>query len=408
MSKYCVIGQSLPHTLSPEIHKHFGLNYGVEEMNEDELKDFLEKREYDGFNVTVPYKKVIMPYLDEIDDTALKIGAVNTVILKNGKYIGYNTDYGGMEYALSRGSISLRKKNVIILGTGGASMVAEYLCKQKGAKSIIKVGRNSEINYSNVYTLTDTEIIINTTPVGMSPDNKGCPIELKSFNKLEGVFDAVYNPLETELIRTARALGVKAQNGLAMLVEQARLARDIFTGEESNVRLTEDVLDKLYKKNLNLVLIGMPSSGKSTIGKLLSERLNKNLVDLDDEFVKREGISIEEFFKRFGEKEFREKEKALCLEYAAKLGEVISTGGGTVMDKESFVELTRNGIIIYIDRPLNLLISDGRPLSKSKGVEKLYEERRRVYEQCDLRVVNDVSIEAVIEEILRYEENLSY
>ncbi len=408
MSKYCVIGKSLPHTLSPEIHKFFGLNYGVEELHEDELKNFLEKKEYDGFNVTVPYKKVIMSLLDTIDPTALRIGAVNTVVLKDGMYIGYNTDYGGMEYALLRGGISLSGKNVVILGTGGASMVAEYLCKNKGAKSIVKVGRNGEINYTNVYNLVDTEIIINTTPVGMSPDNKGCPVVLKAFPRLEGVFDAVYNPLETELVRTARELRIKAQNGLAMLVEQARLARDIFTGEKSSPELTEKVLNELYKEKLNVVLIGMPASGKSTIGKILSEKLNKKLVDLDEEFVKREGISIEGFFMRFGEREFRTKEKALCLEYAGMLGEVISTGGGTVVDNENFVELTRNGIIVYVDRPIDLLISDGRPLSKSKGVEKLYKERKGVYEQCDLRVVNDGSIDKVIEEILQYEKNLSY
>lgn len=408
MSKYCVIGKTLPHTLSPEIYNYFGIAYGVEELEEGELKGFVESKEYDGFNVTVPYKKAIMPLLDDIDDTALKIGAVNTVVLENGKYVGYNTDYNGMAYALDRVGISLKGKNVIILGTGGASMVAECLANNSGAKCVIKVGRSSEVNYTNVYELKDTEIIINTTPVGMSPNSRQSPIDLSRFPNLCGVYDAIYNPLETELIRQARALGIKADNGLAMLVEQARLARDYYTKGKSDIALTEKVLDKLYKKSLNLVLIGMPSCGKSTIAKELSERLNKCLVDFDEEFVRREKNSIESFFEMFGEREFRSKEKEICREFAGKLNQVISTGGGTVIDCENFTELARNGVIIYVDRPLDLLISDGRPLSKSKGVERLYYERKDIYEEADFKVINDRSIEEVVEEILEYEKNLSY
>lgn len=408
MGKYCVIGKSLSHTLSPEIHKNFGLSYFVEEMEEGEIRGFLERKEYDGFNVTVPYKKVIIPLLDEVHPTALKIGAVNTVVLKDGRYIGYNTDYKGMEYAIERGGLTLKGKNVLILGTGGASMVAEHLALNHKAKSVIKVGRTSEVNYSNVYDYKDSEVIINTTPVGMSPNLRECPVELERFSRLKGVFDAIYNPLETELIRRAKVMGVKAQNGLAMLVEQARLARDIFVGDLSDSTLTERVLDILYKKSLNIVLIGMPSSGKSTIGRLLSERVNKKYVDLDEVFVKREGISIEEFFKKYSESEFRAKEKALCFEYASGLNQVIATGGGTVMDRENFIELSRNGVIVYVDRPLNLLVDAGRPISKAKGVEQIYQERREVYEQGDFKVVNDKSLEKVVKEIIDYEENLSY
>lgn len=409
MDKFCVIGRSLPHTLSPEIHGRFGLNYGVEELNESQLKDFVRSEKYKGFNVTVPYKRAVMQYLDEISPEAEKIGAVNTVVRRNGKIYGYNTDIGGMAYAIERAGIKLEGKNVLILGTGGTSRVAEYLARRSGAASVTKAGRTSEVNYGNVYGLKDVEVIVNTTPVGMFPDVDGCPIDVEKFANLNGVFDVVYNPLKTELVARAEKTGVPASCGLAMLVEQARLARDVFLGEESDIAVTESILDYLYKKNLNLVLTGMPSSGKTELGKILSKRLNKRLIDLDDVITQKTGMTIERIFAEYGENKFRELEATVAAESAKQLGVVIATGGGTVMNEKSFNALRRNGFLVYVDRPIELLVCDGRPVSKSRGVENIFEERKPVYEKADFKVLNDRDLNLVVEEIVKkYEKDISY
>ncbi|HKL93722.1 MAG TPA: shikimate dehydrogenase, partial [Clostridia bacterium] len=234
MKKYCVIGKSLSHTLSPQIHREFGLDYSAVELcDESELEAFINNLEFDGFNITIPYKQTIIKYLDKVEQTAKEIGAVNTVVNFHGKLYGYNTDLEGLRYALRQAQIELRDKAVMILGSGGASKTAQYLAKKEGAKSVTVVSRSGEANYENCYEKQDTEVIINTTPVGMMPNENAIPLDISKFENLESVYDLIYNPLRTRLIIEAKDRELRASNGLNMLVEQARLARDLFTEEST-------------------------------------------------------------------------------------------------------------------------------------------------------------------------------
>ena len=245
--RYCLIGEKLSHSKSKEIHGYFGYDYTLAELKREELKKFIrsvKEGAYGGFNVTIPYKKEIIPYLDEVDKFAEKIGAVNTVAVKGGKLVGYNTDFFGMKCALERAGISLKDKNVLILGTGGTSETAKAVAESEGAKSVKKVGRTSEINYENCYELKDTEVVINTTPVGTYPETDEKPIELKKFPRLKGAFDCVYNPRETLLLKEAKSLGVKCSGGTVMLIAQALKAEEIWTGKTADNRLIEELLEK--------------------------------------------------------------------------------------------------------------------------------------------------------------------
>lgn len=245
MGRYCVIGEHLPHTKSKEIHELFGCElYEVVELEKEDVGKLLTSKYYDGMNVTIPYKQLVIPYLDYIDDIAKGIGAINTIVLRDGLLYGYNTDVGGMQYAMKKGGIELTDKEVLILGTGGTSKTAEYVAKLANAKSINICGRNGKINYSNVVDVCkDTQIIINTTPVGMFPNANAMPLNPTKFSKLEGVFDAIYNPIETKFVKTAKKNGINGTNGLRMLVEQARLAEELFFNKEINQEETE----RIYK-----------------------------------------------------------------------------------------------------------------------------------------------------------------
>lgn len=405
---YFVLGESLPHTMSPEIHKELGSDYGVKEVAKDELKDFVLSKKYFGFNVTVPYKVAIIDLIDDVLGDAKEIGAINTVVNRDGKLYGYNTDIGGMVYALYMAGIDCKNKSVAILGTGGTSNTAFYAAKKLGAKTVFKVGRTSPINYENIYGL-EINLIINTTPVGTFPDSDNCLVEIERIKGLESVFDVVYNPLETELIRRAKKLGLKTGNGLRMLVEQARLAENLFFDREIPQTETERVLQKLYKEKKNIVLIGMPSSGKSSLAKIIAKTLNRELIDLDSEIVKEAGMEIPEIFEKFGEKYFRDLEEKIAVKFSSKFGVVIATGGGTVMREKSFNALTRNGTLFYIKRDLQSLDSDGRPVSKLKGVEQIYLERKSTYEKAHYTVQNIGKLESVAKEIIDiYEKNTRY
>lgn len=405
---YFVLGESLPHTMSPEIHKQFGSDYGVKEVAKDELKDFVLSKKYCGFNVTVPYKVAIIDLIDDVLGDAKEIGAINTVVNRDGKLYGYNTDIGGMVYALYMAGIDCKNKSVAILGTGGTSNTAFYAAKKLGAKTVFKVGRTSPINYENIYGL-EINLIINTTPIGTFPDSDNCLVEIERIKGLESVFDVVYNPLETELIRRAKKLGLKTGNGLRMLVEQARLAENLFFDREIPQTETERVLQKLYKEKKNIVLIGMPSSGKSSLAKIIAKTLNRELIDLDSEIVKEAGMEIPEIFEKFGEKYFRDLEEKIAVKFSSKFGAVIATGGGTVMREKSFNALTRNGTLFYIKRDLQSLDSDGRPVSKLKGVEQIYLERKSTYEKAHYTVQNIRKLESVAKEIIDiYEKNTRY
>ena len=408
MSKYCVIGERLPHTLSPEIHKSFGREiYDVKELSsESALSEFVKSREYDGYNVTIPYKQAIMPLLDEISDGAREIGSINTVVTEGGRLVGYNTDALGMSYALSRAGITLKGKNVLILGSGGTCKTAKYVCRTEGASSVNVVSRTGGINYQNCYDLQDVQVIINTTPVGMMPHAYEKPIELNRYTRLEGVFDCIYNPLETMLIRDARALGVKAANGLAMLVEQARAAHNLYQKAQNlsmvGEAATEAVVTKLGTDRRNIVLVGMAGSGKSVIGKLVAKRLNRQFVDTDSEIERAAGKSIPQIFEDSGEEYFRALERQFVEEVCTRQGLVVSTGGGAVLNERNVFFMKANGTCYLITRDVDKLATKNRPLSPDKeSARRLYEERKPIYfATADVVVDNDGDIESAVERVI--------
>ncbi len=392
--KYGCIGERLGHSFSREIHGLIGeYEYELREVGRDELDKFATEREFLGINVTIPYKEQIIPYLYYIDTSAEKIGAVNTVVNRDGKLFGYNTDYFGMESLLEHAGIDPNGKKVVILGTGGTSKTAYAVASDLGAREIIKVSRKESelaISYERLYRdHRDAEIIINTTPVGMYPNSDGLSLDISEFGSLVGVIDAVYNPIRTRLISDALARGIAAEGGLYMLVAQAVRASEIFLGTGYPENTIEKIYNKIIKEKENVVLIGMPSSGKSTVGKILSELLGKRCVESDKIIEEKSGVTIPEIFDRHGEVAFREIESEVIAEVADENSAVISTGGGVILSPLNIERLKRNGRVYFIDRPLELLTptSDRPTASDRAALEKRYTERYDKYlSLCDKRV----------------------
>jgi len=411
MKKFGLLGRTLKHSYSPQIHKELGAySYELMELEPDKLEEFVKSDTLDGFNVTIPYKQEIIKYLDQIDEIAKKIGAVNTVVKKGDKLYGYNTDYLGMEYALKSAKINLKNKSVLILGSGGTSLTARVVSECLDAKAIKILSRSGEINYDNYFEKAkDTQIIINTTPVGMYPDNYSCRVDLKVFDKLEGVFDVVYNPSLTKLLCQAKEMGIKYANGLAMLVAQAKFASEKFLSKKLDDGVIEKIVKKLKTDSQNLVLVGMPGSGKTTIGKKLSELLGKEFIDTDELIVEKEQKTIPDIFAEFKEDYFRKVESEVIMEVGKLSNKVISTGGGAIKNRDNYFSLKQNGVIVWIDRDLQLLASDGRPLSKDKEtIKKLYEERKEAYAFfADKKIKNDGEIDKVAKGVKEFYENFS-
>lgn len=384
--KYGLIGEHLTHSYSCEIHAQIAdYEYELHELKPSELGEFLTKREFNAINVTIPYKQDVIPYLDEISETAKRIGAVNTIVNRGGRLYGDNTDLPGMLALAKHIGIDMKGRKVLILGTGGASKTGHALAEYMGAESVYYVsrsGKNGSVTYEQaVSEHSDAQVIINATPVGMFPKQDGRPIDISAFPKLEGVLDAIYNPLRTNLVLDAQEKGIPAEGGLYMLSAQAVHAAAVF----QDIPLDESLVDKAFKsvKNdkQNIVLIGMPSSGKTTVGKILSEKCGKELADTDEYIVKKIGMPISDFFARFGEAEFRKIEKETVAELAATGGKVIATGGGAVLDPENVRSLKQNGVLVFLDRKVeNLIATDDRPLaSRRSALEKLYAERYDIY-----------------------------
>lgn len=404
--KYCLIGEKLGHSYSKTIHEKFGLDYFLVELKKEELDGFFKGCEYAGFNVTIPYKKEVMPKLKKISKEASLAGAVNTVVNKNGEFYGYNTDIEGMEYMLKRRGVSVKGKNVLILGSGGTSNTAVTLCKLKKAKSHVIVSRTGKVNYLNCYDLKDTQIIINTTPVGMYPNVYDKPIDVSKFPNLEGVFDCIYNPKMTELLFDAKRLNIPYSNGLSMLVKQGLLAEDIWLNSSHTNDVVEKTIKEISLKTSNIVLTGMPSCGKSTIGQILAKKLGLEFLDTDEEIYKRHNKRPSQIILESGEKAFRLLESDVIKDVSLKGGRIIALGGGAVLNSENVKNLKRNGTIVYIKRNLDLLSLDGRPLSQQKGVYALYEERKGIYEGvADIIVDNNLSVENCVKEVIYKYEN---
>ncbi|MBO5262030.1 MAG: shikimate dehydrogenase [Clostridia bacterium] len=411
--KYGVIGESLKHSFSPEIHAQIGdYQYEIKEIEPQKLEAFMEERDFCGINVTIPYKEKVIPMLDYVDPAALSIGAVNTVVNREGKLYGYNTDYSGMKALAQRIGLEIKGKKVLVVGTGGTSKTATRVLKDMGAREIIYVS-NIEVNgaftYEEVYAYhTDCEIIFNTSPVGMYPKNDGIPLNLESFEKLEGVLDVVYNPIRTNLVQRAHELGKKAQGGLYMLGAQAVYASNHFFGGSVDNSLFERVYKAVLSGKDNITLIGMPSCGKTTVGKLLSEMTGKNFVDTDALITEKIGMSIPEYFEKYGEAAFRTVECDVIKEVSAKNNQIIATGGGAVLNRDNVRRLKQNGLVYFLDRSLDLLCpTSDRPLSSNReAIEKRYKERYGIYcSSCDVLINGDLSVEEVAKEVLKEYNN---
>lgn len=403
MEKFALIGKTLKHSYSTTIHNLISdYEYELVEVAENNLEQFMFNNSYAGFNVTIPYKKEVMKYLDEIDDLALQIGAVNTVVKKDGKLFGYNTDFFGMDYALKRAGIQLKNKKVMILGSGGTSNTAKVVAKTNGAREIVIVSRSGKVNYGNYLEHKYADIIINTTPVGMYPDNYASPIDLSDFCNLKGVFDAIYNPTMTKLTFEARKRNIKYSNGLPMLVGQAKLASELFLSNKQEDEVIEKALSAIFKDKQNIVLIGMAGCGKSSIAKRLGLQTEKEVIDTDKIIEEIEGMTIPEIFEQKGEEGFRKIESQVLSQVGILTGKIIATGGGVVTREENYFSLKQNGKIIWLKRDPEKLDRSARPLSSSlEAVKKLYEKREKLYQEfADVVIDNNGQIEKTVQEIM--------
>lgn len=397
---YFLIGMPLGHSHSPYVHSFFGYEYGLKPIEQKDLESFYCERKFKGINVTIPYKLASLPYLDEIDETVKECGAVNTVVNSNGKLKGYNTDIYGMDYAIKAAGIDLTDKKVLILGTGGTSNTAQALCRRYSCSYTV-VGRKNPVNYNNVYEKTDTEIIINTTPVGMYPNIGAAALDVTRFPNLQGVFDAIYNPIKTRLVLEAEALKIKCAGGINMLVGQAKRGAELFTGKSFDNGIIKLVSENILKKLTDIVLIGMPGSGKTTIGKLLAEKLNREFYDSDEEIVKRENRSIPQIFATDGEAYFRKVEKEVIADLTKKQGVILATGGGAVLDRDNRLNMRQNGFCVRLVRNIEDLPTDGRPLSaNADAIKKLSTEREPYYNEVADITVDNRNIEESVDLIL--------
>ncbi len=407
-AKICgLLGEKLGHSFSPQIHSMLAdYDYSLFPTPKDELEKFMKCARWDAINVTIPYKESVMPYLDFISDEAAEIGCVNTVVRKGDKLYGYNTDFYGFEYLVKSSGIEIKKRKCLILGSGGASKTVKYALEKMGAGEIIKISRNGPNNYDNLHIHHDAQVIVNTTPVGMYPDNLKSPVKLCNFKKCEGAIDVIYNPAMTAFLLEAQKLGIKFAGGLTMLVAQAKKASEIFEDTFIDDGVMEEIISKLRRQMMNIVLIGMPGCGKSTDGTILAQKLGRELIDTDQEIAKT-GRTPAQIICEDGEEAFRKAEHTAILETAKLSSKIIATGGGAVTRRENYAPLHQNSIIIFIDRAPDLLTSENRPLSQSKGIEKLYRERLPLYKEfADATVNGNGTPHGVADEIIKAMEKL--
>ena len=413
MNKYGCIGKKLTHSFSKEIHARLAdYEYELIELSEEEIAPFFEKKDFAAINVTIPYKQTVIPYLDSVSAIASRIGAVNTIVNKDGKLYGYNTDYYGMKALIERVGVEVSEKKVLVLGTGGTSKTARVVAKDLGASEVWVVSRRKTedfITYEEATTLhSDANVIINTTPSGMYPDCGSKPIDVSAFPQLEGVIDAVYNPLRTNLVLDARQRGIKAECGLYMLVMQAVVAVEKFLDTSIPKETADRVFASVFATKENIVLTGMPGSGKSTVGKLLNVD-GFTFIDTDEEIEKRCGCSIKELIGTKGESYFRDLETEVIRDVCANSGRIISTGGGAILREENVRYLRQNGKLFFLDADLERLqATDSRPLSDTlEKLQKLYAQRIGIYRSTADVIVPDLgNAEAEAAYILAKREEL--
>lgn len=388
-----VLGRKLGHSYSPQIHKHLGdYEFHIFEKEPEELVDFLQNGDFSGTNVTIPYKKDVIPYLDEISPIAQKMGAVNIIVRRDGKLIGHNSDHFGFKSMVEKSGLSPAGKKCLVLGSGGASATVQSVLKDFGAQVVV-ISRSGENNYDNLHLHADAAIIVNTTPLGMYPHTGEAPLDVSRFPKLEGVLDIVYNPARTQIMLDAENLGIPTMNGLWMLVAQAKEAAEWFTNSVISDEKISEIYEILRRQMENIVLIGMPGCGKSTVGRLLAEQTGKEFVDADEKIAELAGKSIPEIFAQDGEEVFRSFETKALEELGKRSGLVIATGGGCVTKARNYPLLHQNGTIIWLKRDLDQLPADGRPLSQANDLTMMYETRKPMYEAfADHAIDNNDSV----------------
>lgn len=408
MKTYELIGKSLGHSFSKPIHEALGAySYSLRELpDEAAVGEYLTRRQFDGCNVTIPYKQTVMPYCDEIDERALRIGAVNTIVNRGGRLIGYNTDYDGFAYMLARKNIQLANKKVLLLGTGGTSKTAAAVAQDAGAASVHFASRHpakGQLHYQEAMQQGNFDVIINVSPAGMYPHNGETPLNLACFAGLQAVADVVYNPLKTRLLLDAADLGLLTAGGLPMLVEQAIAAARLYTGLPLKNGETEKILRQTARQMENIVLIGMPSSGKSKLGKVLAKKTGKEFLDLDHALEQKTGRTIPAIFAEDGEETFRQLETEVLAEETKKPGRVLATGGGVVTQSQNIPLLRQNGVVVFLNRPLRLLQVGGhRPLStNAAALAKMAETRLPLYRKAaDIEVDNHAPFMQVVRKVL--------
>ena len=403
MLKCGLLGQKLGHSYSPAIHGMLAdYDYQLFEREPEQLEDFLKNGDWDGINVTIPYKKAVLPYCAELSDTARRIGSVNTIVRRpDGSLYGDNTDAYGFESLVGKSGIDVRGKKALVLGSGGASVTVVAVLKLLGAESVTVISRGGEDNYDNLDKHADARIIANTTPVGMYPNNGQAAVDLAQFPQCEGVLDVVYNPARTALLLQAEKLGIPCAGGLYMLVAQAKRSSELFTGSsipDSEIGRIEKVLSGQMK---NIVLVGMPSSGKSTLAAALGEKLGRPVYEADALIEQEAGMDIPAIFARYGEGHFRALETEILSRLGKLSGAVISTGGGCVTREENYDLLHQNGTIVWLQRGTEKLDKTGRPLSLKNDLNEMYQKREPMYRRfADAAVDNNGSVKATLEQIL--------
>lgn len=412
--RFGLLGRKLDHSYSPQIHKYFeDYPYCLFAQEPEALPGFFRERDFSGINITIPYKKTVLDYCDDLTETARAIGAVNTIVNRNGKLIGHNTDCFGFRYMLRKSGLSVKGKKVLILGSGGASITARFVLNNLGAKVII-ISRSGENNYQNLDLHADAAMIVNCTPVGMYPNNGHAPLSLVNFPALEGVLDIIYNPAKTKLLMDAEGRGLVALNGLWMLIAQAKESAEWFTGKIFNDSIIDEIYSAISLQTKNIVLIGMPGCGKSAVGSSLSVLLGRIFWDADHLIREKAGCDIPNIFTKQGEAGFRAIETAVLADIAKGSGAVIATGGGCVTREENLPLLRQNSIIIWLKREINQLPKDGRPLSQTTDLEEMYRVRKPKYERfADFAVENNGTPEETANAIVRllkgkYNEDIGY
>lgn len=401
--EYGLIGEKLAHSFSPAIHRQLAdYDYQLVELSPQELGPFLEQGAFRGLNVTMPYKKAVIPYCRELTPQARRIGSVNTILRQeDGSLLGHNTDYDGFAYLLRSAGARVAGKKALVLGTGGASLTVHTVLRDLGAGETVPISRSGPHNYENLDRHADAQLMVNATPVGMYPNTGVSPVDLSRFPKLEGAFDLIYNPAKTQFLLDAERLGLCRANGLGMLVAQAKAAAERFLGKSIPDSRVAEITREIEKGTRNLMLVGMPGCGKTTVGRTLAGRLGRKLVDTDALVEEQAGCTIPELFEREGEEAFRRLEHQVLCQVGKESGLVIATGGGAVTRPENRDPMRQNSTVVFLRRALDRLPTQGRPVSQANDLEELYRRRLPLYQGVADLAVDNGTVEGAVDELIR-------